>query len=647
MRLATQLAHYGFDVERVKFGGRTALGACLALLVAWLMGLEHPQWSAMTVWAASQPVRGMLIEKSLFRALGTVVGTAFGVLLIYLAGGDNLVIMLGLVLWVGLCAAAGNAVSGLVSYGTLLSGYSASMVALLNTADPSVGILVLGQDRLLTVMTGVVVALVVGLMFSRRQEGDELRVRARWVTTEMLRHVARRLAPSQTAPAIRRGALLSEIAAIEETLEAHGAGSLRSHHSARSLRAILMANVAGMLWTKHPPAQIEHSEAIASALREAALEIEADSPIPVILDRLKRAQALSIHTPRLASMLEHLTAALEQRDHFVRTGKTDTVRLKRQFILHRDWVAARETWIRTTALLLLVGIGWVWSGSPIGAYVLLGTSVMVTLFSTMENPAWIMRHILLWQIVGAIASLVCRWVLWPLASSELQMVLMMMPFILIIVIPFAHHRTMTGSMDYSMVLLLLLQPAYPMTASLPGSAAVATAVVAGPLIAYLAFRFIYPTDAKRRRATLKGMMIDELRGLAGDSDAARKQHLWRSRLYHRTMKLVHWTNKVGEPTRSATHGGYAVMDVGNALISMQQLLRDGALDAEQSREVQAVLERLKHLNTDPQGGAAVLAELAISLRERGLPGAGQLEAAADSLTANRQFFTADSPHPTG
>lgn len=645
MRLAAQLAHYGFDVARVKFGLRTALGACLALLAAWLMGLEHPQWSAMTVWAASQPVRGMLIEKSLFRALGTVVGTAFGILLIFLAGGDNLIVMLGLVLWVGLCAGAGNALSGLISYGTLLSGYSASMVALLSTANPSVGIWALGQDRLLTVMTGVVVALVVGLVFSRRTEGDELRVRTRRVTTEMLRHIARRLAPDQTAPSIRRGPLLSEIAAIEETLEAHGAGSLRSHHSARSLRAILMANVAGMLWTRHPPAQIEHSEAIANALSEAALEIEADSPIPAVLGRLERAQTLCTRTPRLADMLEQLMAALEQRERYVRTGKTDSVRLKRQFMLHRDWVAARETWVRTTALLLIVGIGWVWSGSQVGAYVLLGTSVMVTLFSTMENPAWIMRHILMWQIVGAIASLVCRWLFWPMAGSELQMVLLMMPFILVVVVPFAHHRTTTGSVDYSMVLLLLLQPVYPMTASLPGSAAVATAVATGPLLAYIAFRLIYPTDARRRRAKLKGVMIDELRGLARDGNAAQKQQVWRSRLYHRVMKLVHWTNKVGEPTRSATHGSYAVLDVGNALISLQQLLRDGALDAKQIVDVQAALKKLENLDRDPQGSAVALTGLAAQLRARGLASAAQLEAAADSLAANRQFFTAGSPQP--
>jgi len=40
----------------------------------------------MTVWAASQPVRGMLFEKALFRALGTIVGTLVGVGLMLGAG---------------------------------------------------------------------------------------------------------------------------------------------------------------------------------------------------------------------------------------------------------------------------------------------------------------------------------------------------------------------------------------------------------------------------------------------------------------------------------------------------------------------------------------------------------------------------------
>src|SRR5690606_15824038 len=95
------LARRGFDVARMEFGLRTALASCLALVVAWLMGLEHPQWAAMTVWAVSQPVRGMLVEKSLFRALGTLAGTLFGVVLVVTAGNNLPLLVFSLSLWIG------------------------------------------------------------------------------------------------------------------------------------------------------------------------------------------------------------------------------------------------------------------------------------------------------------------------------------------------------------------------------------------------------------------------------------------------------------------------------------------------------------------------------------------------------------------
>lgn len=642
MNLGLPLARLGFDTQLLKFGLRTALGSCLALYIAWLMGLEHPQWAAMTVWVTSQPDRDSLLEKSLFRSLGTIIGTTFGILLIYLAAGNSLTVMLGLVLWIGLCTGAGNIFGGQLSYGSFLSGYSAGMVALLSTADPAISILALGQDRLLTVMTGVIVALLVGLIFSHNRSGDDkVRGRVRHVSTEILRQITYRLSTDQPTPVLSRGALLSELAAIEETLELHGAGSIRSRHTARSLRAILMANVAGLLWTKHP-VYIDNNEAIATTLNETIVAIESNSPIETILAKLKHAQIQCSNAPPLADVLQQLSAALEQREQAIRTGKTDTIRLKKQFIMHRDWIAARESVIRTTALLLLVGIGWIGSGSPTGAYVLLATSVMITLFSTAENPAWIMRYILIWHTIAAIASLICTWLVWPFATSELQMVLLMMPFILIFVLPFAHHRTMIGAIAYAMVLLLLLQPSYPLHGSFANSAAIAVAVVAGPLLAYIAFKLIYPTDARHRRATLKRMMINELRRLAVDAEAPQKQQIWRSRLYHRAMKLVHWNNKVGEPAHRATQGSYAVLVIGNALISLQQRLLDGTLNTAQSHDVRTTLIKLQTLDQDPLGCATRLTTLAMQLTKEGILETHQLTAAANSLSTQQSFFMSAS-----
>ena len=66
-QLKTRLANYGFDYSRFRFGTRTGIAACLALLFAWSFGLEHPQWAAMTVWGVSQPTVATL-RKAGYRA---------------------------------------------------------------------------------------------------------------------------------------------------------------------------------------------------------------------------------------------------------------------------------------------------------------------------------------------------------------------------------------------------------------------------------------------------------------------------------------------------------------------------------------------------------------------------------------------------
>ena len=40
---APSVSGLGFDRPKLAFGFRTAVAACLALLLAWLAGLEHPQ----------------------------------------------------------------------------------------------------------------------------------------------------------------------------------------------------------------------------------------------------------------------------------------------------------------------------------------------------------------------------------------------------------------------------------------------------------------------------------------------------------------------------------------------------------------------------------------------------------------------------
>lgn len=644
MPLSRWLSGQGFDLERLRFSLRTALAACLALSVAWAIGLEHPQWSAMTVWAASQPVRELLVEKSLYRALGTLVGTAVGLLLLLATGDSLLWLVIGLALWVGLCAGIGNALHSMIAYATLLSGYSASMVALLGTAS-GMNTLALGADRLLTVLVGVIMALVVGLALTPRASRSALEERGRRSTARVLHLLAQRLGPQPRGTRLAPNELLSDIAILEAELEPSAAGSRRARHSARSQRAILAALTAALLWVRrreHGQRQAAAHEAVA----EAALAMDNAEPLPRVAAHLNRASQLAeAEDPALGEVLGRLAATLTQRQQFRDTGRTDRDASRRQVTRHRDWIHARHAMLRTTGVLLVIGLAWVATGWSAGAYVMLGTSVMVTLFSTFENPAWIMRRILAWQAVGALLAVALRWLAWPLASAEWQLIAMLLPLILVTVVPFSHRRTQNGSMDYVMILLLLSQPSLPLTGTFAHSLALALAVVAGPLLALIAFRLIFPTNARRRQRHLEGMMLHELETLASRGDSQREA-LWQARLYHRVMRLVHWAHLQGEATHRVVDASLAALTLGETLEALRhysQGQNQNQADPGTRRRLEASLRRVARLREAPLEAAAALERLARTLaRRQQVELARQARHSATLLRENRAFFQGET-----
>ncbi|MGM0915715.1 MAG: FUSC family protein [Pseudomonadota bacterium] len=640
MPLSRWLSGQGFDLERLRFSLRTALAACLALVVAWAIGLEHPQWSAMTVWAASQPVRELLVEKSLYRALGTLVGTAVGLLLLLATADSLLWLVIGLALWVGLCAGIGNALHSMIAYATLLSGYSAAMVALLGTAS-GMNILALGADRLLTVLVGVIMALVVGLALTPRASRSALEERGRRSTARVLHLLAQRLGPQPRGTRLAPNELLSDIAILEAELEPSAAGSRRARHSARSQRAILAALTAALLWIRrreHGPRQAAAHEAVA----EAALAMDNAEPLPTVAAHLTRASQLAAaEDPALGEVLGRLATTLTQRQQFRDTGRTDRDASRRQVTRHRDWIHARQAMLRTTGVLLVIGLAWVATGWSAGAYVMLGTSVMVTLFSTFENPAWIMRRILAWQAVGALCAVALRWLAWPWASAEWQLIAMLLPLILVTVVPFSHRRTQNGSMDYVMILLLLSQPSLPLTGTFAHSLALALAVVAGPLLALIAFRLIFPTNARRRQRHLEAMMLHELETLASRGDSQREA-LWQARLYHRVMRLVHWAHLQGEATHRVVDASLAALTLGETLEALRHYSQgqgQNQADPGTRRRLAASLRRVARLRHAPLEAAAALERLARTLaRRQQVELARQARHAATLLRENRAFF---------
>lgn len=620
----------GFERPVLVFALRTAFAACAALFLGWLLGLEHPQWAAMTVWATSQPTRGQLLEKGAFRLGGTVVGVLAGVSLVLLSGGNIWLLVCGLALWITLCTAVGHLVRGFAVYGVILSGYSASMVSLLDNAHPD-HVISLGMDRFLTIVTGVVVATLVGLITTPKGSPGALALAIRQVTLRLLRFMAQ----PETGEGLRQEtrALLAEIAGLEEKLEPHGAGSRKGRHFVRSARALFMAEVETLLWLRGGGGAAMPEEC-RKAIGKAADALSQERPLAEVTAALDRAAACA-QDHGIASPLGLLRDDLA--DHLgapERPGRKVAAPVH-NVILHRDWRGARSAGLRALLVMLVVGGLWALTGLESGPFLLLGLSIMISLFSTFENPAQFMLNVMRGQLSGAVGALVCRWLVWPYVDgSTLHLVLAMLPFIILGAFVMAHGRTRVLGFDYNMVFLLLLQPALPLHGTFTGSVFMAVAVVAAPLLALLAYRLL-PVDAGRRDGMLLKAMLAELKEMAATGKPLNPR-VRRARLHHRLLRMVQLGVKSGFGGNAAADRGFAIYGLGEIVLQIRLRAEwEGALE----RSLALVLRRMAELEDKPEGVARALDAAARRAGGDAKPSSAELTAAAAAVRRQASSLT--------
>lgn len=650
-RLLESATRWGFDSARLRLHLRTAFAACIAVFAAWALGLEHPQWAGMTVWAASQPLRGQLLEKSFFRTSGTIIGTAAGVVLVLVANGDLLWLVTGLAVWMGICAGLGNLQRSFASYGTMLAGYSASMVALLDNGNPA-HVYELGWDRLFTALTGVAAALIVGWLFTpvgAEIPGDD---KVRRLCARLLRDIAAATQAAARGQSTLGPKELAErlavMAAIEEGLDPHAAGSQRSRRAVRALRRLINTQISALLWLRDSTGKTitaeftaEQAQAMSTALEQAAKLLETQpAPLPAI-DAIAAARQAAAGWGHAQEILGNLGIALQA--HFVASSDLPLPANHRArqlpVVLHSDWVGARRAMLRAFSAIFTVGLIWVVTGWHGGAFMLLGLSVMITVFSSFENPAFTMRFVIAGQAMGAGVALACQWFAWPFASSQMQMVLMMLPFILIGALLFSHRRTMLSGYDCNMVILLALSPHFPYQLDYGHSLSMAFAIVTGPLAGWLAYRFILPVTVQGRLEGLRAMMVHELQDMAATPLHAPDVRIWRARLYHRLLRLIRTSEKVSAAAvQEAADCGLAALRVGRAVLILHTLQNDLLLSDSTLRGVRSALQRLQQLPTAPTKVIPLLMGVAQRIQQRQPEQALQLQLAAQDIAEHQRFF---------
>src|SRR5882724_8918003 len=118
------------------FAAKTTASALLALWIAFAFNLDQPKWALLTVFIVAQPQSGLVLAKSFYRVIGTVLGAAGALVLIALFAQERVLFLGALALWIGLCTFASVQARNFAAYGFVLSGYTVAIVGIPGALDP-------------------------------------------------------------------------------------------------------------------------------------------------------------------------------------------------------------------------------------------------------------------------------------------------------------------------------------------------------------------------------------------------------------------------------------------------------------------------------------------------------------------------------
>ncbi|MDB5654010.1 MAG: hypothetical protein JWQ94_1623 [Tardiphaga sp.] len=602
----------GTNWSAVGFALRTTAASLIALYLAFLLNLDDPKWAAMTVWIVAQGSRGMSLSKGQYRFAGTVVGAAVAMLLTALFAQTPEIFLPALALWLGLCTALSTGLRNFRSYGAVLAGYSAAIIAMDAVADPA-DIFNIAVARVSYIGLGIVVEAVMAMIFVIDEPVGNVRERLGGLIRQSATVCALALRGDGGSAELRR--LFTSASAVDTAAEYAAAVSAWLRRRVGHLRAAMIASFQQV--------------AIAGALREASAATAGDAAlvraIAELMDRVAqatpdsrldhlpdvRALAARIETEllqeaeaacgglanRLALLfkLQAMLSALETavaREHVL--GQPDSAPSRLRVSVHVDHTAALHNGVRAFIAVLAAAALWIFTAWPAGASFVTIVGVVSALFATRPNPVAGGLAFLKGSFCAVIAAGFCNFAVIPAISGFVPLALVMSAFLIPAGLAMRDPRTAAPAASFAIFFWDLIGPDNLARADAASFFNGALVLLLGIGIGTLIFALVIPADLAAARQRLYQAVRRDLAAI-GRNPRQWSMEVWVSRTADRVERhLV--TNASGSPAQveNGLRALLAILRIGDAAIDLYRLLPDAAA----RRPVDAVMRHLAALEPE-------------------------------------------------
>ncbi|WP_338290042.1 FUSC family protein [Luteolibacter sp. LG18] len=582
----------------IAFASRAVAASVLALGAVLALGYKEIAWAPITVWVLALPRRSMVLTKSLYRVLGTLIGAAMAFLMLPLES-EPVLFMLLMSAWVALCAGTANLFRNYQAYVAQLAGFTAPIVAVLVYGHVG-SIQEIAKERVICVLLGIAASAIVTLLFSKRVQPRDVEVEARALAKQGVAWSAKVLEKSGQEPLAYNHGLLAQIADLNSFCENAAVESSAIRQRLGAIRRLVSAVLALVSSTRaverlNAPADLERREK-AVRLLQAAAELIGKDDIPsgqaiafrhlMPWEEPPEDPHTAVETAWKRDRLEEIADGLDRI-----ATELDVIRMGPKtrhpappLVFHRDWRKAFSAGWRTLLACLVTGSLWIgldWHG---GAISFIFTALATAIFSNHPLPTAGMRRFS--TGVGAAALTFIIWKLLPVSVTATLGTTIGVVIALTFLGAIALANNVQPGMDYNAnVSQLMLGPSAAVT-TVGGAFLSGFELLAGLGIAYAAFAWT-PDRESRREARLAASILGDIRRLAQGRWQPHR-HKWEATLYDRLYQsglATAGSKACGNSLRHCLLG----LDMGLEILRLRGLLGADCLDAIERPIVQDAL----------------------------------------------------------
>ena len=608
----------GSEGERWMFVAKTMLAAFGALWLAYRFGLDSPNSAMATVFILALPSSGMVLEKSFYRLLGTLVGCAGALALIALFAQQSVPLFIGLALWVGLCTGGAALFRNAQSYSFVLAGYTACMIAI-PAIDHPAQVFTLAVTRVAEVGLGIICSAIVNdALFPRHQSAQVRRtVQARHARLLRFCHdvLEHKLAPVEVE--LTHLQFAADIAALESGRAAAFFEAIHARSDSRWLHAFNSASMAALttFYTLHRllhrlrqepasalPALIEPLHALlAGALATTTTMTTTTAPTLAGLDAVRARLPAAVARARLAleahmeaggaglaqridfdtavELLERLTLnlrAFQQIYDGLGQHKRERLDAPLAYTPKTPPAIAVASGARAALTLLLLAAGWYYLAWPYAATTMLMATIFCALASSSPRPTMMVKQILSGFLYALPLSFICMFFVLVRADGYPMLVLAMLPPLLLGTYISTNPKKAGVGIGINLFVATVVTPVNLMHVDGAAYLNNALALILGVVLAYVIFAVVLPEHTMGQRDHVATALWRE----ALRTCVAGRRRL-RQRFDNRVRDLLNQLNAAAGPapaeaTRAVLRQALTLLELGHSVIEMRALIATSA-----------------------------------------------------------------------